>query len=139
MANKIQAYQAYSPRVKINGMSDMVTVTSFIEGRSTNSASTVVSVLMELKECLLYLAKQGRSMRFKGLGTFAPKIDKNGKFGINFRPDSDMINELNKKGFYKGDIVNPDMIGKTEEEFIDRWNAEHPDDKIKKEKKPGKK
>jgi hypothetical protein len=34
-------------------------------------------------------------------------------------------------GKFKGKVFNRDMIGKSVEEMIQRWNQEHPDDKIK--------
>jgi hypothetical protein len=38
---------------------------------------------------------------------------------------------MNVQGKYNGVIVNKDMIGKSTEEMVQRWNQEHPDDKIK--------
>jgi len=32
---------------------------------------------------------------------------------------------------FKGKIVNRDMLAKSAKEVVERWNEEHPDDKIK--------
>jgi hypothetical protein len=38
---------------------------------------------------------------------------------------------MNVRGTFTGEVVNRDMIGKSLEEIVERWNTDHPDDKIK--------
>ena len=38
--------------------------------------------------------------------------------------------EMNKLNAFSGEIINRDMMGKTTQDLIDRWNEDHPDDLI---------
>jgi len=76
--------------------------------------------------------RQGFSVRLDGVGLFSPSIDKKGTFSINVRSDKKLLLRFNEKGKFYGKLRNKDMIGKTEDDYIQRWNDEHPDDKIKK-------
>lgn len=130
MANKIKAFQAYSPRVKINRMKEVDDVVKYISGRSNLNESVLHLALLELKASLEFYLKQGYSVRLPGLGSFAPTIDRNGKVGMNQRPDKVLISELNVLGATTFTVRNKNMIGKSDEEFIQRWNNEHPEDPI---------
>jgi hypothetical protein len=107
-------------------------VVTFIAGRSSLNEGTILNVMAELREAITFYALSGRSVRLRGLGVFAPTIKLEGKLGINHMPDPLLISEINVSGKFKGDIVNRDMIGKTTDDLVDRWNQEHPDDKVKK-------
>lgn len=132
MAKMIQAYQAYSPRVKIQRMVEVDEVVRYISDRTGLNRSELLFALMEMHDCLYNYLRTGYSVRLPGLGSFAPAVDKNGSFSINHRPDKELTANLNNPNEYLGSIRNKDMIGKTEEDYIERWNEEHPDDKIKK-------
>jgi hypothetical protein len=132
MATMIQAYQAYSPRVKIERMVEMDDVESYIEDRTGLNDSEINAVLRELHAALLFYARQGCSIRLDSVAAFSPTIDKDGTFSINVRPDKKLVLRFNDKGKFNGRLRNKDMIGKTEDEYIERWNREHPKDKIKK-------
>jgi len=132
MATTIQAYQAYSPRVTIERVMEMESVETYIEDRTGLNDSTIHAVLRELHSALLFYARQGFSVRLDGVGLFSPSIDKEGTFGINVRSDKKLLLRFNEKGKFYGKLRNKDMIGKTEDDYIQRWNDEHPDDKIKK-------
>ncbi|MBL7065833.1 MAG: hypothetical protein ISS49_16780 [Anaerolineae bacterium] len=43
------------------------------------------------------------------------------------RLDTALKNRLNAPGAFRGEIENRDMIGKTADDLVARWNAEHPD------------
>ena len=132
MAKMIQAYQAYNPRVKIQRMVEVEEVVRYLAGRTGLNMSELLFALMEMHDCLYNYLRTGYSVRLPGLGSFAPTIDKNGTFSINHRPDKKLTAGLNHTNEYLGPIRNKDMIGKTEDDFIERWNEEHPADKIKK-------
>jgi hypothetical protein len=131
MAHIVKAIQAYSPRVKIDRMVEVKELAKQISGRTGVNIGTLHQVLYELHENLLHIMRAGCSVRFPGLGSFAPTIDKNGNFRINHRPDKELIDKLNASGLFVGKVRNKDMIGKSTDEFIKRWNDEHPEDKIK--------
>ena len=132
MATTIQAYQAYSPRVTIERVMEMDQVEAFIEDRTGFNDSTIHGVLRELHSALLFYARQGYSIRLDGVGLFSPTIDKDGNFSLNVRPDKKLLLRFNDEGKFYGRLRNKDMIEKTEDDYIQRWNDEHPKDKIKK-------
>ena len=139
MANMIQVFQAYSPRVKVVQMIQVREVGVFIEGRSTWVRSEITGALLELGVALKSFLSAGNSVRLEGIGSFAPSVDRNGVIRITYRPDKELLQELNSGHGFHGKIRNKDMIGKSDEEFIARWNREHPDDPLeippKKDKK----
>jgi hypothetical protein len=132
MADMIQAYQAYSPKVKIEHMVEMNEVIPYIVDRTGLNTSEVHFVLMELHASLRNFTRKGCSVRLEGVGLFSPAVDKEGNFGVNNRADKELITRLNDSGAFIGKVRNKDMIGKSTDAFIERWNEEHPNDKIKK-------
>jgi hypothetical protein len=44
--------------------------------------------------------------------------------------DPAFANGLNAPGFFSGVILNRENIGKSSEELVEKWNAEHPEDPI---------
>ena len=131
MADMIQAYQAYSPKVKIEHMVEMNELIPYIEERTGLNTSEVHFVLMELHASLRNFTRKGYSVRLAGVGVFSPAVDKEGHFGINYRADKELVTRLNDSGAFIGRVRNKDMIGKSTDDYIERWNEEHPDDKIK--------
>jgi hypothetical protein len=131
MAEEIKAIRSYTPRLKLGNMVDIKELVSIIQGRTSFNEGAILNMLTELRDAIIFFALAGRPVRLRELGIFAPRIDKNGRLGINFKIDKWLKSEMNVEGKYNGVIVNKDMIGKSIEEMIQRWNQEHPDDEIK--------
>ncbi|NIM13158.1 MAG: hypothetical protein GTO45_13645 [Candidatus Aminicenantes bacterium] len=127
----IKAIVAYKPRIKRGQLVDMDELVSFISGRTGLNEGTILNVLMELRDSLVFFARAARSVRVKGLGIFGPNINLEGNFSLYHKPDKWLKNELNKPRTLIGYLLNEDMIGKSLNDLIDRWNQEHPDDPIK--------
>lgn len=134
MADLIHAVKAYTPRLKTDRRASMKEVVSFIAGRTGLNKGPISMVLNELKDTLVFFHLAGRGVKLEGLGSYSPKIDLKGTITLTSRIDPELKSELNKPNAYEGQIENRDMIGKTSDDLIDRWNTEHPDDKIKKKK-----
>jgi len=132
MAKPIHAIQNYSPRLTPERTASMNEVVSFIAGRTGLNKGAITMVLHELKDTLSFFHLAGRGVKLEGLGTYTPRINLNGTITLAYRIDFGLKAELNKPKAYEGEILNRDMIGKTSGDLIDRWNTEHPDDKIKK-------
>ncbi|MCX6584409.1 MAG: hypothetical protein NT166_29925 [Candidatus Aminicenantes bacterium] len=130
MAQLIHALKAYAPRLKISSRASMNQVVNFITGRTGLNRGTISMVLYELQDTLLYFHLTGRSVKLDGLGCYTPFIDTKGNIDVTNRLPAEFKAALNKPHAYEGDIINRDMIGKTSQEIIARWNEEHPDDKI---------
>ncbi|NIM11125.1 MAG: hypothetical protein GTO45_03985 [Candidatus Aminicenantes bacterium] len=135
MAEEVNAIRAYTPRVEQGKTVEIEDVAALIAGRTTFNGGAVVNLIWELRESITFYALAGRPVHLKGLGTFSPRIDKDGVFSLNYRPDKWLKSELNVKSKFKGNVVNKDMIGQPVTEMIKRWNQEHPDDTIKIKKK----
>lgn len=131
MAEEIRAIRSYAPRLKLGNMVDIKELVSIIQGRTSFNEGAILNMLTELRDAIIFFALAGRPVRLRELGIFAPRIDKNGRLGINFKTDKWLKSEMNVEGKYNGEIVNKDMIGKSIEEMVQRWNQEHPDDEIK--------
>lgn len=130
MAHKLKAINTYRPRVKLQQRMDSQQLEQRIITRTTFNEGFVHAVLMEFKNALLDCFYQGRSIKLDGVGTFFPEAGMKGDLFVSFRADSDLIRRLNDSGMFKGKIKNKNMVDKSTEEFIQRWNEEHPDDPV---------
>ena len=96
---------------------------------SVEDGATVADVLHALAMTYPGLGTRlERAVRLEGLGTFTPGIDLEGKISINHRPDVALTNALNTPGFFEGDIIHRDNIGKQMDDLVGLWNEEHPED-----------
>lgn len=130
MPKEVKAIFAYTPRVKMGKVVEIDELVSFIAGRSSLNEGSIVNVLCEFRDALLHFAMTGRPVRLKELGILAPKINKNGELGLNFKIDSYLKSQMNVPRKFKGEVVNRDMLGKSVEEMKDRWNREHLEDPL---------
>ena len=130
MAHKIQAINAYRPRIDQGNtvkreelISGLAHATSLVEG-------SVGLTLSELKFHILRYCRSGRAVKVDGLGIWSPSISLDGKLTIQYRPDLGMDYELNKPGAFTGTIVNRENIGKSSEELVLMWNESNPENPI---------
>jgi hypothetical protein len=135
MAKEVQAVRAYTPRVVQGKLVEMTILARAIAARTSFNTGAILNMLYEFKEVLTEYALSGLPVRLEGLGIFSPTVNKDGEFDLNYRTDVFLKNELNKRRAFRGDMKNRDMIGKSMDDMIERWNREHPEDKIKRDKK----
>ena len=130
MAKFIQAINAYAPKINRGKQAPFKKLVAFISDRTKWYNGQIYHYFCELKEALLYFCSTGKSVKIDGVGSFRPTISLDGEISIIYLPDPELKTELNMKNGFKGIIENAAMIGKTKEEIVARWNAEHPDDPI---------
>ncbi len=135
MAKAVQAVRAYTPRVVQGQMVEMSILAKVIAARTSFNTGAILNMLYEFKEVLTEYALSGFPVRLERLGIFSPTVNKDGEFDLNYRTDVYLKSELNKRRAFRGDMKNRDMIGKSLDDMIERWNQEHPDDMIKRDKK----
>lgn len=135
MAKEVQAVRAYTPRIVHEQLVEMSMLAQAIAARTSFNTGAILNMLYEFKEVLTYYALSGFPVRLEGLGIFSPTVNKDGKFDLNYRTDLSLKSELNKRGAYRGVLKNRNMIGKSMDDMIERWNQEHPDDLIIRDKK----
>lgn len=130
MANKIQAVNSYRPRLKLGRRAEKDELVAFIARSTGLNESGVSQVLLEMRDAVIFFNQQGRAVRLEGLGTYSPSIDLEGTIKVSHRADMALKNALNAQGSFQGDIVNRENIGKTSDDLVAMWNADHPDDPV---------
>jgi hypothetical protein len=131
MAKRVKAIQAYSPRVRLGNKVEMREIVKYVADRTGLNTGEIGYVISELQAAVIHYIRQGRPVKVKGLGTYAPTVRVSGLFDVGFRVDNQIKKELNKADIFVGEIDNKDMMGKTTEDLVARWNEEHPDDPVK--------
>jgi hypothetical protein len=130
MAHKIQAINAYRPRIE---QGNTVQKPELLAGLSHATSLVEGAVSLTLTELTYHIIRNccaGRAVKVDGLGIWTPSISLDGKLSIQYRPDLSMDYELNKPGAFTGDITNRGNIGKTSDELTAKWNEDHPGDPI---------
>jgi hypothetical protein len=130
-SDRIKAVAVYSPKIKQGRTASMREVVSFISGRTGLNKGPILLTLSELQDTILFFAQSGRAVKLEGFGTCTPRIGLDGQISLSILPDKEFKNRLNAPQWFGGEIKNKDMIGKTTEDLVDRWNEEHPDDPVK--------
>ncbi len=129
MTSRIKAIGAYRPRIKLGKTAQMEEFVEYISTRTGLNEGEVNNVLQESRDGIAFFNLMGRAVKLEGLGTFTPKISLSGIFDIAHRLARKLKKRLNA-GTYRGEIINRDMIGKTANDLVARWNREHPDDPV---------
>lgn len=129
MASRIQALNHYRPQIEYGDTAGWREVAGFLEASTTLSKTDIIAVLTGLQDAVLHFNLQGRGVKLEGLGTYLPNINYQGEIDAAHRLDRRLKRELNN-GSFSGRIRNRKNIGKTAEEVIAMWNAEHPDDPV---------
>ncbi|MBK8985784.1 MAG: hypothetical protein IPM39_06830 [Chloroflexi bacterium] len=127
MASRIQAINAYRPKIKLGRTAETSELVEFIARSTGLNESGVRQVLLELRDTVIFFNKQGRSVKLEGLGTYAPSIDLEGKIKISHRADQSLKNAINAQGAFQGKIENRENIGKTGNELVAMWNGQNPE------------
>jgi len=129
MAQLIQAFSKYGPKIDLMEAADPRRFMDLITQRTTLSAGVVKNVQESEVETLIGLLKEGRSVH-TGVAIFRPTIDAQGNLSVNVRLDKRITSALNAPGAFTGKVNNSANVGKTTEEFVSIWNEEHPTDMI---------
>lgn len=130
MASRITAINAYRPRIEAgNTVQKPELIRQLARATGLNEGTTDLS-MKEMRDMIIESLRAGRGVKVEGLGTWLPNIDVAGQFDVQYRMDSFLKNALNAEGVFTGTIINRENIGKTSDELVALWNAEHPDDPV---------
>ncbi len=129
MAKRLQAIATYRPRVDLIPTAKTEYVAEFIAQHTGLNFGEVRFVLDELLVALSFFLHSGQGVKLEGVGTFLPTLKLDGRVDVAYRPDPKLIRSLNRTKF-RGRIKNRQHLGKTADELIALWNAEHPDDPV---------
>jgi len=128
MAHKVQAYATYGPRIK---SASVMSAEEFVEQLviSTNqSRGSLLAMLAELEAISENALKSGRIVKLPNGMTLRPTMKRNGRIEIAVRVNPAMTRRVNAD--FRGKVINPGNIGKSEAEIIALWNRDHPDNPI---------
>ena len=129
MASRISALNHYRTQIEYGETAGWREVAKFLEERSTLSKTDIIAALTGLQDAVLHFNLQGRGVKLEGLGTYLPNINYQGEIDAAHRLDRRLKRGLNT-GSFSGKIRNKKNIGKTVEEVVAMWNAEHPEDPV---------
>lgn len=129
MVSRISIINHYRPQIEYGETADWREVAEFLEARTTLSKTDIIATLTGLQDAVLHFNSQGRGVKLEGLGTYLPNINYQGEIDAAHRLDRRLKRRLNN-GSFSGKIRNKKNIGKTVEEVVALWNAEHPDDPV---------
>ena len=130
MAKKITAIRKYRPEIKKDPTRQMSEIVSDMSRSTTLNEGTIRNVVYQLRDAILTAHRHGQVVKIEGLGTFTPTIHMDGILDILFRPDPDMLRQLNDRSRFRAKILNRANIGKSADGLFAQWNAEHPDDSV---------
>ena len=130
MAKKITVVRKYRPEIKRTQTRQMPLVVESIAMRTGLNEGEIRFVVYELRDAILMAHRHGQAVKIDGLGTFTPTIHMDGSLDILFRPEADMLRQLNDTTKFYAKILNKSNIGKSVDDLAAQWNAEHPDDPI---------
>ena len=130
MARKLAAIRKYRPKIERERTRQMRRVVEGIAMHTGLNEGELRFVVYELRDTILEAHRSGEAVKIEGLGTFTPTIRVDGSLDIIFRPEPDMLRQLNDHTKFYAKILNKSNIGKSADELAAQWNAEHPDDPI---------
>ena len=130
MARKITAIRRYRPEIEREKTAQMPQIIRQIARSTALNEGSIRYVIYELRDTILGAHRAGQAVKIEGLGTFTPTIRMDGELDILFRPDSDMLRQLNDRAQFSAKILNKANIGRSANDLIALWNAEHPDDLV---------
>ncbi len=130
MVRKITAIRKYRPEIERQPTKQMPQVVESIVMRTGLNKGEILFVLYELHDAILDAHRDGQAVKIEGLGTFTPTIRVDGSLDIVFRPEAEMLRQLNDTTKFHAKILNKSNIGKSVDELAAQWNAEHPDEPI---------
>lgn len=129
MASKIKAIQAYCPRIELGKAASPERFMELITQRTTLSPGVVKNVQESEIETLIGLLLDGQPVH-TGTAIYTPSIDLNGDFEIKVKVDARILKALNAEGAFRGTLLNAENIGKSSDDLVALWNAEHPTDPV---------
>lgn len=130
MAPRIKAVNAFRPRIEQGNTVQKPELIRAVSRATSLVEGTVDQTVKEVRDQIVEFCRAGRAVKVDGLGTFTPTMDLEGYFAISFRADQAMNAGINFPGTFSGTILNRENIGKTSDELIAKWNAEHADDPV---------
>jgi len=130
MASRIKAIGVSRPRIELGNTVHKPELLRAIS-RVTNLTEGMVDlVIKELRDQIIVFNRSGRAVKVEGMGTYTPNLELDGSLDVQYRADTALNNGLNVPGTFTGTVKRRENIGKSGDELISQWNANHPDDPV---------
>lgn len=130
MASRIQAIRQYRPRLKRRRRIEPEEFAEYVAIISSLNEGEVRHALADISRALVSLLRSGQSVRLEGLGLIMPSIDTRGNFVVRLKPDRKLRLDIRNKQDFSGEVINRQHIGKSGDQLVALWDAEHPDDPV---------
>jgi len=130
MAHRIKAINAYRPRIEQGNTVQKPELVRAVSRATGIVEGSLDQNIKEVRDHLIEYCRAGRAVKVDGLGTWTPTIALDGTLDIQYRPDPAFNYGLNIPGIFSGTILNRENIGKTSDELVAKWNADHVDDPV---------
>lgn len=130
MIKKLAAIVKMRAWIKLGAMMELNDIAKYIKGRSSLNRGTLINVLCELQETIIFFAKQGYPVKLEGIGVFSPKMEKGGKIALQFRVAPELKMRLGTTKDFTGRIVNKENLGKSADQLVEAWNKANPDNPV---------
>lgn len=130
MAKRITVIRKYRPEIKKKRTRRMPELVRSMSRATTLTEGTIRLVVYELRDNILMAHLMGEAVKVEGLGTFTPTIRMDGELDVLFRPDPAILRDLNDRSRFTATVLNRANIGKSADELVAQWNAEHPEDLV---------
>lgn len=130
MATLIAALSAYRPRVVAKETLDLDALARRMDRGSLATPSITRMVLADLCMEIERALAAGEAVALPGIGRFGADVKLDGRMRPVLRVAPSLRNVVRHANGYRGTITNRESIGKSVEELVARWNAEHPEDPV---------
>ncbi len=134
MAKKIEAWVAFRPRLTPVAPITPEGLIERITAATSQSRGSVKAILDELDTQIEILLKEGHIVRLPNGTHFKPVGHKDGTIEVTVRVNPRIVTNIN--AHFRGQWLNVENIGKTEQEIIALWNTAHPDDLVEEDTVP---
>ncbi len=128
MAQKIQAWSIYGPRLDLGKPLSQEEFIENIVAVTNQSKGSILAVLAEQDVQVEAALRSGRIVHLPNGMHLEPVGKRDGSIEIHVRVSPEMAKKVNLA--FRGTWINAENIGKSEAEIMELWNAEHPEDPI---------
>ena len=130
MAQMIEAYTLYCPRIRRGVTADLDEVSRFVAHSTGLDRCQIRMVLGKLQDAVLHYTRQGRGVTLEGLVHFWPTIDRHGEIALGRRVNRRLLKALNVLELFKARIDNFEHREWKPDDYHTAWDEDHPLDPI---------
>jgi hypothetical protein len=121
-------WSKYGPRIALGTPMKSDEIIENVVAVTNQSKGSLLAVLAELDVQIIAGLKAGRIVRLPNGTRFEPVGKKDGSIEIRVTVSPELDKTVNSS--FRGKWINPENIGKNEQEMAELWNTNHPEDPI---------